>query len=80
MRSQKSSNWVKLLPKIVNDINSTQNQGIGMLVPRSVQNQDGDIIIQGLFLVLSITSTSFKIPALFDRRLERKNCGNFKTG
>ena len=49
MRSQKSSNWVKLLPKIVNDINSTQNQGIGMLVPRSVQNQDGDIIIQGLF-------------------------------
>ena len=66
MRSQKSSNWVKLLPKIVNDINSTQNQGIGMLVPRSVQGRDGDIIIKGLFLVLALTSTSFEIPAVFD--------------
>ena len=66
MRSQKSSNWVKLLPKIVNDINSTQNQGIGMLVPKSVQSTDGDIIIKGLFLVLALTSTSFEIPAVFD--------------
>ena len=66
MRSQKSSNWVKLLPKIVNDINSTQNQGIRMLVPKSVQSTDGDIIIKGLFLVLALTSTSFEIPAVFD--------------
>ena len=66
MRSQKSSNWVKLLPKIVNDINSTQNQGIGMLVTRPVQGTDGDIIIKGLFLVLALTSTSFEIPAVFD--------------
>ena len=80
MRSQKSSNWVKLLPKIVNDINSTQNQGIGMLVPRSVQGRDGDIIIKGLFLVLALTSTSFEIPAVFACRLAGKKCGNFKTG
>ena len=44
----------------------TQNQGIGMLVPRSVQGRDGDIIIKGLFLVLALTSTSFEIPAVFD--------------
>ena len=77
MRSQKSSKKVKLLPKIVNDINSTENQGIGMLVPRSVQGRDGDIIIKGLFLVLALISTSFEIPAVFDYS---KKCGNFKTG
>ena len=77
MRSQKSSNWVKLLPKIVNDINSTQNQGIGMLVPRSVQGKDGDIIIKGLFLILALISTSFEIPLFLTIR---KKWGNFKTG
>jgi len=47
MRSKNSSNWVTLLPKIVDDINMTPNQGIGNLVPRQVQGQDGDLIIRG---------------------------------
>ena len=37
-----------------------------MLVPRSVQGTDGDIIIKGFFLVLALTLTSFEIPAVFD--------------
>ena len=47
MRSQNSSNWVTLLPKIVDDINLTPNQAIGNLVPRQVQGRDGDLIIRG---------------------------------
>ena len=47
MRSQNSSNWVTLLPKVVNAINSTPNQGIGNLVPRNVLGADGDLIIRG---------------------------------
>ena len=47
MRSKNSSNWVILLPKIVDAINSTPNQGIGNLVPRQVQGTNGDLIIRG---------------------------------
>ena len=47
MRSKNSSNLVTLLPKILDGINSTPNQGIGNLVPRQVQGTDGDLIIRG---------------------------------
>ena len=46
MRIKRSPNWSIFLPKVLESINKTPNEGIGFLKPYDHQDSDSDIIIQ----------------------------------
>ena len=69
MRSAKTKNWKKVLPKVTNAINSTVNSSIGGLKPIDVQGEDRNSIIIDRLKVLG----KYKAPrTLSEEDLELK--------
>ena len=83
MRSSKTQNWKKFLPKVTKALNSTVNASIGGLKPIDVQGEDGDSIIIDRLKVLG----KYKPPRTLSEEnlelkkdLKKRKYKNFRPG
>ena len=83
MRSKKTRDWTKILSNTVDKLNSTKNDGIGGLIPKTVQSEDMDqVIINRLKKInrWNPPNTLNEQENQLKKLLKKKSIANLKAG